>query len=409
MVATVDQMTQCTPLKRCLACDSEDLTEFLNLGWQCLANDYSDGITELAEFPLVVNYCQRCFHSQLSMAVDPDLLFKEYSYVSSTTSTLAEYFERFVELATRTFPGRKLSCLDIAGNDGSLLTKFAELGHDVLNVDPARNLRKISEANGVPVLTEYWQIDTYLALPDVYDVIVAMNVLGHVSNPLAFLIGCRNAMADGGRVWIQTSQAEWLEHSEFDCVYSEHISYFNAFSFQTLANRAGLNVLSVQKPAIHGVSYLWELAREGEPDISVAKLNSYESSRFFYDDDLYSEFGMGAKAAATWFFQIIDEYRDAGYACVGYGAAAKGNTLLQFSDVTLDCVVENNPLKVGLHTPGTNIPIVSIDHLTTIEEPLCCVILAWNFAEEIVNRIKVVRDRPGDVFVQVFPERIVYQ
>lgn len=403
MVATVDQMTQCTPMKRCLACDSDDLRLYLDLGWQPLANDVHDGIVELAEFPLAVNYCGVCYHSQLSFAVNPELLFKDYAYVAGTSSTLRDYFIEFVRKIEGTWSGRKLSVLDIAGNDGSLLTIFAEHGHNVLNVDPAENLTAISEANGVPTLCEFWGVDTYLALPDVYDAVVAMNVLGHVSNPLAFLIGCRNALADGGRVYIQTSECEFTEHCLWDTIYHEHHSFFSASSFHTLANRAGLNVLSVEKPEIHGRSFLWTLGRDSQADESVAKLFSHEAARFVYDDDTYSEFAMGVRKTASWLYQVVDEYRDAGYACVGYGAAAKGMAVLRFSDVTLDCIVDNNPLKIGLLTPGTDIPIVDISHLTEIDEPLCCVVLAWNFLSEIKERVKAVRDRGDDVFVVAFP------
>ena len=405
MVATVDQMTQCTPMLHCLACDSTDLRTHLDLGWQPLANDYHDGTTELAEFPLAVNVCGECYHSQLTYAVNPDLLFKEYSYVSGTTATLSAYFDEFVAKVEAQSSGRRLSVLDIAGNDGTLLNKFAWHGHDVLNVDPAANLTELSLANDVPTLCEYWGVDTYLALPDVYDVIVAMNVLGHVDNPLAFLIGCRNALADRGQIYVQTSQCEWIQRGEFDTCYHEHHSYFTAKSFLRLAERAGLNVRSVAKPAIHGTSYLWTLAFDGEPDASVAELLAYETAHDYYDVDAYNEFANDAVSTSQWLLQVVDLYGDAGFATVGYGAAAKGNTLLNFGGVGLDCIVDNNPLKVGKLTPGMNIPIVDIEHLRTIDAPLCCVVLAWNFFPEIVGRVKAVRSRADDVFVRLFPTK----
>lgn len=409
MVATVDQMTQCTPLQHCLACNSGHLQTYLDLGWQELANDVHDGSIELGEFPLAVQYCTDCWHSQLTHAVDPDLLFKNYAYVSGTTGTLAKYFERFARDVSSTFGTRRLSVLDIAGNDGSLLTQFAALGHDVLNVDPAENLKPLSEARGVPVLCEYWGVDTYLALPDVYDVIVAMNVLGHVANPHAFLIGCRNALADGGVVYIQTSQCRMVELGQMDTLYHEHLSFFTAESFLTLAARAGLTVQSVEIVPVHGESYLWCLSRGGESDRSVDALLDYENEHGYYDADTYAEFGMGAESTATWLYQVVDVYRDADYAVVGYGAAAKGMTMLKFADVTLDCIVDDNPLKIGLLTPGTDIPIVNVEHLTTIEPPLCCVILSWNFAPEIIARVKAVRNRDDDIFVQYFPAKVITQ
>lgn len=403
MVATVDQMTQCTPLKRCLACDGDRLTLYLDLGYLPLANDFHDGTIELGEFPLAVQYCEQCWHSQLTHSVNPSLLFSDYQYLSGVSGELADHFVAFADAIEQVWPGRKLAVCDIAGNDGSLLSIFEQRGHDVLNVDPAVNLKPFNDAKGIPMLNEFWTADTYLALPDVYDVISAMNVLGHVPNPLAFLIGCRNALADGGRLYVQTSECEFAENCLWDTVYAEHVSFFTASSFQHLANRAGLNILHVEKPAIHGKSFLWTLSREGEADETVPKLFSYEASHFYYDPDTYLDFGMGARKTAAWLAQTVDLYGEAGYACVGYGAAAKGMALLRFAEVTLDCIADDNLLKQGLLTPGTDIPVVPVEHLAAIEEPLCCVVLAWNNLKEIKERVKAVRDHDDDVFVVCFP------
>lgn len=411
MVATVDQMTQCEPILRCLACDGDQLTEYLDLGYHALANDFHDGSIEQGEFPLVVQHCQNCYHSQLSHAVNPELMFTDYAYVSGTTSTLSAYFDWFLSFVEDQFNLDKLAVLDLAGNDGSLLAKFARNGHEVLNIDPAANLTFTSRHNGVPTLCEFWNADTYLALDRKYDCVIAMNVLGHVSNPLGFLIGCRNALADGGKIFIQTSQSEWLSRGDWDCVYSEHISYFSALSFTTLAKRAGLHATRVMKPEIHGRSYLWTLTKESQSgnDGTVQALLEWEHVNGFDDDDTYTEFSVGAQATATWLAQVVDLYRDAGYAVCGYGAAAKGMAVLRFAEVALDFIVDDAPLKIGLLTPGTDIPVVAIDHLLTIDEPLCCVILSWNFAPEIMERVKKIRNRDDDVFAQYFPSKIITQ
>src|ERR1039458_5964129 len=223
MVATVHDQSRCAPMHYCLACGSGMLVTYLNLGQQPLANDYHDGTVELATFPLAVNVCETCFHSQLTHSVDPDLLFRDYAYVSGTTTTLSAYFDDFVELVEKQSQHTKLRILEIAGNDGTLLAKFAAHGHDVLNIDPARNLTEVSEANGVPTYCAYWNSATARELTERYDVVIAMNVLGHVSNPLGFLIGCQSVLSDNGRIYIQTSQSEWLSTCQFDCVYTEHL------------------------------------------------------------------------------------------------------------------------------------------------------------------------------------------
>ena|ERR1039458_998347 len=405
MVATVNDQSRCAPLYCCLACGSGLLVTYLDLGQQPLANDYHDGSVELATFPLAVNVCESCFHSQLTHAVEPDLLFRDYTYVSGTTTTLSAYFDEFVTRVEVAQPGH-LRVLDLAGNDGTLLAKFAAQGHDVLNVDPARNLTEVSEAHGVPTYCAYWNTVTASELTDRFDVVIAMNVLGHVSDPLGFLIACKSVLSDDGRLYIQTSQSEML-NGQFDVIYAEHASYFNMSSFLRLTERAGLTVRSVTKPAIHGTSYLWELADGGSRGDSIHECLFFEELNGYYDSQTYENFGKFAEATAMWLDQTIDVYRDGGYALVGYGAAAKGNTLLNFSQVDLDCIVDDNPLKIGLLTPGRNIPIVDIHHLEKISDPICVVVLAWNFYSEIRDRITKVRNRKNDIFVRVFPDKTV--
>ena len=405
MVATVDDQSRWTAITHCLACGhGAGLFEYIDLGHQPLANDYHDGSVDLATFPLSVSCCRKCWHSQLRVAVDPDLLFKDYAYVSGTTATMLTHFDEFIERVESTFQREHLSILDIAGNDGSLLAKFAAHGHVVLNVDPATNLTATSEANGVPTLCAYWQDGILAKLDRQYDVIVAMNVLGHVADPLSFLVNCRYALADGGRVYIQTSMCEMLEHGEFDTIYHEHISYFTARSFIELARRSGLTVEHVDKVAIHGTSYLWRLSVDGESDPSVDDLLAYEYNHGYYGPELYDEFARSAHRIADFLVQVVDTYRDAGYACVGYGAAAKAQVVLNYAGVDLDVIVDDNPLKQARLTPGSDIPIVSVDYLAEIDTPMLCVITSWNYFPEIMGRIKAVRDRSDDVFMRYFPE-----
>src|SRR5271165_5594033 len=169
-------MTDYTPLRSCLACGGAALTPYLDLGAQPLANTYHDGKAPLDAYPLGVNVCGDCFHTQLTVAVNPDLMFRNYLYVSGTTTTLSRYFEDFVSRVERDFgDGRKLRVLDIASNDGSLLEKFKVKGHPVLGCDPAENLRPLSEAKGVPTLVSYWDEAALKQSGGAFDVIVAMN------------------------------------------------------------------------------------------------------------------------------------------------------------------------------------------------------------------------------------------
>jgi 2-polyprenyl-3-methyl-5-hydroxy-6-metoxy-1,4-benzoquinol methylase len=407
-VALVTDEHRVTPLLDCLVCGDRNLTTYCDLGSQPLANDYHDGTEELARFPLALNVCTSCFHSQLTHAVDPDLLYKNYLYVSGTTTTLLEYFDWFVDKVEADFGGKKLRVLDIASNDGTLLTRFVDRGHVVLGVDPAENLAELSVANHVPTYVRYWNASTAAevrAYEEPFDVVIAMNVLAHVQGPLGFLTQCREVLAEDGRIYVQTSQCEMLERGEFDTVYHEHHSQFSARSFCELAWGTHLYVEKGQKVPIHGTSYLWTLSTSGVD--AQADLVNEEYRRGYYDFTTYERFGNRVEETESFLQDVIDAYAGQGFACVGYGAAAKGNVVLNACQIDLDCIVDDNPLKVGLLTPGRDIPIVESSALATIEAPLCLVILAWNFATEIRQRVKAIRDNDRDVVVTAFPTREV--
>jgi 2-polyprenyl-3-methyl-5-hydroxy-6-metoxy-1,4-benzoquinol methylase len=409
-VATLADQDRVRALDECLACGGRRLHKYADLGAQPLANDYQDGSIELAKYPLAVNVCLDCFHSQLTHSVDADLLYKNYLYVSGTTKTLLQSFDEFVDEVEATVPDHPLSVLDIASNDGTLLSRFAQRGHRVLGVDPAENLRALSEAQGVPTHVGYWGAATAAALGQKFDVIVAMNVLGHVPYPAEFLAACKDVLAPGGHLYIQTSQCEMVQRLEFDTIYHEHHSFFTTKSFQALAHRVGLTIVNGTKVAVHGTSYRWTLtaddaAAASSDDASVVVMLDAETALGYYALPTYERFGDSIRATAQFVRDVIADYTAKGYVAIGYGAAAKGNTLVNVAGVSLDYIVDDNPLKVGMRAPGNGAPIVPGARLEATTEPLCVIVLAWNFYDEIRERVAAQRGRADDVFVRYFPER----
>lgn len=182
----------------CLACGSNDLYPYIDLGYQALANDYVAEPQKQPSYPLAVNLCKKCYHSQLGVAVNPDLLYKNYLYVSGTSTTLQKYFEWFVS-KVENGDCRKLSVLDIASNDGSLLAEFRKRGHSVLGVDPATNLMPLAALKGVETINSYWTEDFARTLDKKFDVVVAMNVLAHNADPLDFVRGVAHVLNPNGR------------------------------------------------------------------------------------------------------------------------------------------------------------------------------------------------------------------
>ena len=398
-----------TRLTACLACGSGKLVPFLNLGVQALANDYQTiADANFSMFPLKLNYCPVCFHAQQSIAVDPALLYTDYPYASGISATLRKYFANFVMQVEQDGPAGRLNVLEIASNDGSLLREFQQCGHIVTGVDPARNLAPLN----IPTIPSYWNANALVALDAIgrtrFDVIVAMNVLGHVQDPLTFLTLAKSVLASGGRIYIQTSQADMLLNAEWDTCYHEHLSFFTVKSFITLATRAGLLVQNISVVPIHGNSYLFELTTDAGriPTGDVATRLHFEQAHAFYQPGTYEAFQFHVQTACDSARTSIDHFRRSGWRVVGYGAAAKFVTFLNTAQLKLDIVVDDAPLKQGKYMPGVDALVMPLNDLSSFVDPakkILWIIGAWNFAPEIIDRINNKRSRYPSAFMTLMP------
>lgn len=390
-------------LDHCLCCAQRPLLPVFDLGLQPLANEFHDACAPLATYPLAINFCPECSHVQLTVAVNPDLMFRHYRYVSSTSSALREYFERFVALVDEIVKARgSKKVLDIACNDGSQLAAFAAKGWQTWGVDPAKNLAPRARATGAQIVTSYWTQHVARDLGVTFDAIIAQNVLAHVSDPLAFLEACKLVMNRDTKIFIQTSQADMFERVEFDAIYHEHVSYFSIRSMRTLARRAGFTLETILITPVHGRSHVFVLGFDQEGD-TVAPLMAEEDRQGRYSIEFYRDFGNRAHRIAEKLKATI-EHELGAFRIVGFGAAAKGNTLLNFAQIDLAYIVDNNPLKQGLLTPGMNIPIHAPEQLARDERRLAILLLAWNFFDEIRDKIRLLRPGGDDVLITCFPE-----
>lgn len=393
-----------THLTECLCCGNKNLKLVLDLGEQPLANSYvSDPEDPEYTAPLQLNLCTNCTHLQLSHAVNPDLLFKNYLYVSGTSQTLREYFDWFARETLNYFSEPPKTVLDIACNDGSQLNSYKSLGLETYGIDPATNLHAISSANH-SVICDYFTAKYVQEYAGKIDIITAQNVFAHNSYPLEFLEQCRDIMHDSSVLFIQTSQADMVKNNEFDTIYHEHLSFFNTASMDALASRAKLNLIDVRKTPIHGNSYVFVFTKNsGNRDLVEQQLR-IERDEGLSDLQTYHRYAEKCQQAVADLDKAITTYRGLGYVVVGYGAAAKGMTLLNFGNLYLDFIIDDNPLKQGLFTPGTHIPIESIDMLDQCDDlNVVFVPLAWNFFDEIKRKIKAKRDRTDDAFIRYFP------
>ena len=400
MSETMTETLNFTYLNKCLCCNSENLTTVLELHDQPLANSYVSDIDEPElYYPLALNYCNECTHLQLSHGVNPDLLFKNYLYVSGTTQTLRDYFDKFVEIVTDAMPVKgRYKVLDIACNDGSQLDAFKNKGHQTYGIDPAENLHELSSANHT-VICDYFNEESVARLgADRYDVIIAQNVFAHNTYPKEFLRVCQDRLSDTGRLFIQTSQADMVEYGQFDTIYHEHISFFNIRSMGTLATQSGMYLENVFKTDIHGNSYVFVLTKDPSCNNTQSLIDNEPKQTL----EVINKFAQTAVNVVTALQDELNSCTDC--LLVGYGAAAKGNTLLNFGQIDLDYIVDDNPLKQGLHTPGRKIKIVSLDDMIKIagDKPVVWIPLSWNFFKEIRERIKNKYHKPT-MFIKYFP------
>ena len=399
----------------CLACGSTNLEQILDFGRQPLANSYHDSAGELEEYPLNLNICGQCHHLQLGEIVDPDLMFRDYLYVSGTTKTLKDYFDWFSAWSIDKLSGfrerdsGRISVLDIACNDGSQLDSYKSVGCSTYGIDPAENLFKTSSSKGHDaIFLDYFPSKSLGGMK--FDIIVAQNVFAHNLNPLEFLKSSKDIMEDEGLIFIQTSQANMVQNKEFDTIYHEHISFFNPQSMMELVERSGLQLHDIHYTDVHGTSYVFIIRKPSTKPVGQTLIDIFSKTNDegLYDRETYVEYAKSASNILSDFSRTISELKQNGYRVIGYGAAAKGNTLLNAAKVKLDMIVDDNPLKQGMYTPGMNIPIVPpIAISEDNSEKIAFVPLAWNFYPEIKERILARRNNDNDVFVRYFPNVII--
>ena len=415
----------CTELTSCVACGSHNLKLTLDLNTQPLANSYKlnkDDVQE--EYPLAINRCTDCYHIQLTHSVNPHLMFDDYLYVSGTSTTMHSYCEHFAKFATNTHSmytnlGDPKAVMDIGCNDGTQLDYFKQMGHYTYGIDPAQNLFGRSSKNHTvwcDYLCEEF-IDETILSPDgepmKFDIISAQNVFAHGPEPIKFLENTKHMMHSNTLLFIQTSQAFMIRNNEFDTIYHEHISFFNIQSMRKLCERVGLHLLDVQYMPIHGTSYVFIISKNPEirdPFLEgkIDQLIEIERNAGLYNEETYVNYAKCANDIVAKLKYETDYVQQGiiGWNVVGYGAAAKGMTLLNYSKIKLDFIVDDNPLKQGRFTPGSSIPIVSADEIDNIGTTLF-VPLAWNFFDEIRSKIKVRRnkeDHQYDRFITYFPK-----
>lgn len=382
----------------CRVCGSDKLTPYLNLGYMPLSNNLAistlDPIHE-ERYPLEVLICENCGLSQLSVVVNPELLFSHYVYRSSISQSYKDHCKKMAEDLRDEYELTESSFhIDIAGNDGALLSEFKKvLNHTILNVDPAENLAPIAEASGVPTLTEFWGKSTATKILNgkgygKADLITATNVFAHVDNVKEFIEAVKMTLKPKGIFVVEFPYlVDFIENREFDTVYFEHLSYFSIHPLQYLCEQADLEIIDILKQNIHGGTVRVTIGHPHEHSVRIFHLAEFidKELKKYRDIKTYRFFNQDVKESIKSFRDGIHSLRGT---VAGFAASAKGNTLLNSAGITVGSmkyIVDQTPEKIGKYSPGTRIPIVDIDMLKR-NPPDYLVILSWNFSKEIIEK-----------------------
>lgn len=396
----------------CRVCGGSRLEPFLDLGSMPLANAIRDPSDTGEEFraPLAVQRCLECTLSQLSAVVPASRLFSHYVYRSEISATWRAHCERFADEAcgeAGLVPGSLV--VDIGANDGTLLAAFRQRGHRAVGVDPAANLAPVARSKGVESMTAFWGRAAARDLVAAHgrpSLITATNVLAHVDDLDDFLGGIGDSLAENGLFALEVPYlGDLLEKGEFDTIYHEHLSYFLLRPILVLADRHGFEAAYARRIPIHGGGLRVYLRRgTGAPVAqSVKALQAFEADAGFDEPRPYAVFARQVRSIQRDLRDTLKRLGESGRRIAGFGASAKGATLLNAIGATpreIAYIVDDTPEKQGRLAPGTRIPIVSAEALRD-RRPDDLVILAWNFVDEILERTKDYASSGGRYIVPV--------
>jgi SAM-dependent methyltransferase len=367
-------------------------------------------------FPLVLAFCSECTLVQITETVPPEKLFREYLYFSSFSDTLLRHAG---DLVTRLIDTRRLNAghlvVELASNDGYLLQYYQKRGIAVLGVEPARNIAEVARERGIPSVSEFFGEELAIALAGQYgcaDVIHANNVLAHVADLNGFVKGVAVLLKPQGIAVVEVPYVkDLIDHVEFDTIYHEHLCYFSLTALNALFRRNGLRVQDVERVPIHGGSLRLFVVRAGtqEPTQVVAELLRNEHDWGIDRLAFYADFAHSVQNLKASLSDLLLQLKRERKRVVGYGAAAKGTTLLNYFRIgpeTLDFVVDRSPHKQGCYTPGTHLPIFSPDKLMH-EKPDYVLLLAWNFANEILEQQTLFRQQGGQFIIPIPELKVV--
>jgi len=404
--------------KRCRVCKNRRLRKFLKLGPTPLANSFlkQEQLTSEEPFyPLDVYFCPKCGLVQLRDVVSPEILFKDYVYLTGVSKTMRQHFYQVVTEIVNNFNlSEDNLVVDVGSNDGTLLKGFKQLGIKTLGVEPATNVALVAERDGIETVNDFFSAEVaenIITRKGHATVVIGTNVFAHVNDLDSILQAVDNLLTGNGIFIIEVPYlVDLLSKTEFDTMYHEHLSYFSLRPLVTLFKRFNMTLFDVKRIPVHGGSIRCYVRRPpSKIENSVYELLTLEEDLKLNSFNTYLKFGVRVRNIKLQLTSLLKRLKKERNRIIGYGAAAKGNTLINYCKIgtdILDYIIDNTPFKKGLYTPGMHIPVVPSDRILR-DVPDYALLLAWNYLGEILEKEQKYRELGGKFIVPIPEPRIV--